>query len=437
MGLRPSSIQMMRSRFLLTMTVSDLAALAVAMAAGSLILFSTLPWQAVVNRTESLVPLLASMAVGALIMSLVTSSMSGPGVPRPTYGRLVMIVLGTFLIAATSSFLFRTPYSRSYVPTVLGIWLGLGALQRSIRRRRPWTERFVAITSEKGLVDELADSPHVEIVGIVDPSGEDELRPLEHGIGLLVDLRAPLSERVAQFVASCDLAGFEVRAFTSVYQEHLGRVPLVHLVEGWEISAPLNQSASWLPGKRLVDTTLAALTLPLWVVLAAGVGLFVKLSSPGPAIFRQRRIGKGGDPFVMYKFRTMRLDAEDMGPRFAVENDERLIRGGSFLRRSRLDEIPQMWNVLRGNMALVGPRAEQVPFVRQFRKRIPFYDLRHLVRPGITGWAQVNYRYADDAADTIEKLSYDLYYIQHMSPIVDLQILWKSIWTVLSGAGAR
>jgi exopolysaccharide biosynthesis polyprenyl glycosylphosphotransferase len=348
-----------------------------------------------------------------------------------------MIVLGTFLIAATASFLFRTPYSRSYVPTVLGIWLALGVLHRSIRRRRPWTERFVAISSEKALVDELADSANVEIVGVVDPADEDELQPLEPGIGLLVDLRAPLSERVAQFVASCDLAGFEVRAFTSVYQEHLGRVPLVHLAEGWEISAPLNQSALWFPGKRLVDTALGILTLPLWVPLGLAVGLFVKLSSPGPAIFRQRRIGRGGEPFVMYKFRTMRIDAEDHGPRFAVENDDRLIGGGSFLRRSRLDEIPQMLNVLRGDMALVGPRAEQVPFVRQFRKRIPFYDMRHLVRPGITGWAQVNYRYADDAADTIEKLSYDLYYIQHMSPIVDLQILWKSIWTVLSGAGAR
>jgi lipopolysaccharide/colanic/teichoic acid biosynthesis glycosyltransferase len=306
-----------------------------------------------------------------------------------------------------------------------------------VRRRRPWTERFVAISAEKALVDELADSPNVEIVGVVDPADEDELQPLEQGVGLMVDLRAPLSERVAQFVASCDLAGFEVRAFTSVYQEHLGRVPLVHLAEGWEISAPLNQSAPWLPGKRLVDTALAIVTVPLWIPLGLVVGLFVKFSSPGPAIFRQRRIGQGGEPFVMYKFRTMRMDAEDRGPRFAVENDERMIKGGSFLRRSRLDEIPQMLNVLVGDMALVGPRAEQVPFVRQFRKRIPFYDMRHLVRPGITGWAQVNYGYADDAADTIEKLSYDLYYIQHMSPIVDLQILWKSIWTVLSGAGAR
>jgi len=139
----------------------------------------------------------------------------------------------------------------------------------------------------------------------------------------------------------------------------------------------------------------------------------------------------------MYKFRTMAIDAEEAGPRFAAEDDSRLIRGGAFLRQARFDEIPQLYNVLRAEMSLVGPRAEQIPFVRQFRRRIPFYDLRHLVRPGITGWAQVNYGYADDAADTIEKLSYDLYYIQHMSPALDLQILWKSIWTVLTGTGAR
>jgi lipopolysaccharide/colanic/teichoic acid biosynthesis glycosyltransferase len=133
----------------------------------------------------------------------------------------------------------------------------------------------------------------------------------------------------------------------------------------------------------------------------------------------------------------MTADAEDDGPQFAAEHDERLVRGGAFLRKSRLDELPQLWNVLRGEMSLVGPRAEQVAFAAQFRRAIPFYSHRHLVRPGLTGWAQVNYRYADDTADTVEKLTYDLYYIKHMSPILDLQILWRSLWTVLSGAGAR
>jgi lipopolysaccharide/colanic/teichoic acid biosynthesis glycosyltransferase len=175
----------------------------------------------------------------------------------------------------------------------------------------------------------------------------------------------------------------------------------------------------------------------LWLALGLLVGVYVKLASPGPAIFRQERVGQGGDAFTIFKFRTMVPEAEKDGPRFATEDDQRLIRGGRMLRKSRLDEIPQLWNVLKGEMSLVGPRAEQVPFAETFRQMIPFYEHRHLVRPGITGWAQVNYRYADDQADTIEKLTYDLYYIKHMSPVMDISVLWKSVWTVLTGAGAR
>lgn len=429
----------MRTRFLVGITLTDLAALAVAMVIGSVVVFETpAVWDARIDLRFSLLPLLGVIAMGAVIMSLATASMSGHGVPRPTYGRFLMIATGTFLLTATTSFMVRTlPYSRLYVPVVLAVWTGLALAHRYVRRRRPWTERFVIVTSEKSLADELAESDHVEVLSIIDPQSRSEMEPVPGGAALVVDLRSTLSERVAQFVSSCDLAGIHVRALASVYQEHLQRIPLVHLNEGWEISASLHTTQPWLPGKRIVDMLLVLLTAPLWLMIGAGVWAFVRLTSSGPAIFRQRRIGWGGEPFTMYKFRTMRIDAEEAGPRFASRKDSRLIRGGSVLRKVRLDEIPQLYNVLLGDMSLVGPRAEQIPFVRQFRKRIPFYDMRHLVRPGITGWAQVNYGYADDAADTIEKLSYDLYYIQHMSPALDLQILWKSVWTVLSGAGAR
>jgi lipopolysaccharide/colanic/teichoic acid biosynthesis glycosyltransferase len=228
-----------------------------------------------------------------------------------------------------------------------------------------------------------------------------------------------------------------IRPFSSIYEEHTGRVPLIHLIEGWEISAPLLEVARWLPGKRFIDMLLTLLTAVIWLPVGLLVAGYVKLADPGFAIFRQQRVGLNGQVFTMLKFRTMDLDAEKDGARFAVERDPRLIRGGSFLRKSRLDEIPQLVNVLKGDMSLVGPRAEQVPFVAEFRKEIPFYDHRHMVRPGITGWAQVSYGYADDQVETVEKLTYDLYYIKHMSPVMDLRIFWKSIWTVLTGAGAR
>jgi lipopolysaccharide/colanic/teichoic acid biosynthesis glycosyltransferase len=293
------------------------------------------------------------------------------------------------------------------------------------------------ITREKQLADDLHLSDHADVLWVLEPDGESPGELPSRDLTLAVDLRSVLSESMAQYLSSCDVAGYSIRPFSSVYEEHAGRVPLVHLTEGWEISAPLLEVAHWLPGKRFFDSLLTLLTAPLWVPIGALVAVYVKIADPGLALFRQERVGLGGRIFTMYKFRTMDLDAERDGARFATERDPRLIRGGSFLRKSRLDEIPQLWNVLKGDMSLVGPRAEQVPFVSEFRRQIPFYDHRHMVRPGITGWAQVNYGYADDEADTIEKLTYDLYYIKHMSPVMDLRIFWKSIWTVLTGAGAR
>jgi lipopolysaccharide/colanic/teichoic acid biosynthesis glycosyltransferase len=293
------------------------------------------------------------------------------------------------------------------------------------------------ITREKQLADQLGDMDHAEVVWVLTPDFDGPMELPDRSTTIAVDLGAVLSERVAQYVSSCDIAGYNIRPFSSIYEEHTGRVPLVHLAEGWEISAPLLQVARWLPGKRGLDLVLTTLTSILWVPIGLMVAAYVKISDPGYSIFKQERVGLNGQVFTMYKFRTMYLDAEEEGPQFAIEDDPRLIEGGSFLRKSRLDEIPQLWNVLKGDMTLVGPRAEQVPFVERFRRVIPFYDHRHLVRPGITGWAQVNYGYADDQADTVEKLTYDLYYVKHMSPILDLRIFWKSVWTVLTGAGAR
>jgi exopolysaccharide biosynthesis polyprenyl glycosylphosphotransferase len=426
----------MRSRFLFWVGLTDLLALLVAAAVASLFVFGTLVPPSQVNNLP-VAPMVASLIGSMLVMSVITSRMSGPGVPRPTYGRMLAIFIGTGAITGLALTFSRSYFSRTFLLVTSAGWLVLATAHRALLRRRPWTERIGLITGEKQLADDLADSPHANVVWVVDPKFDGSLELPERDVTMAVDLRVVLSERVAQFVSSCDVAGYNVRAFSALYEEHTGRVPLVHLAEGWEISVPLLEVAAWLPGKRVIDTVLTFVTAPLWVPLSILIGLYLKIADGGPVMFRQRRIGIGGQPFTMYKFRTMTEDAEDGGPRFAVEGDERVIRGGHFLRRSRLDELPQLWNVLKGDMSLVGPRAEQVPFVRAFRRKIPFYEHRHLVRPGVTGWAQVNYGYADDQADTIEKLTYDLYYIKHMSPLMDVRVLWRSIWTVLSGAGAR
>jgi lipopolysaccharide/colanic/teichoic acid biosynthesis glycosyltransferase len=223
---------------------------------------------------------------------------------------------------------------------------------------------------------------------------------------------------------------------TSAYEDHTGRLPIVHLHEGWELTVPLSGRKLYVQVKRVVDTALVLVTLPFSLVLGSLIVLAIKVESRGPAIYRQERIGLEGKPFRLYKFRTMQV-AKDQSARFAERGDERLTRVGRVLRRVRIDELPQLWNVLRGDLSLVGPRPEQEPFVKVFSESIPFYMHRHLVRPGLTGWAQVNFGYADNEADTVEKLSFDLYYVKHLSVWLDLEILGRSVWTVASGFGAR
>ncbi|HUG08093.1 MAG TPA: sugar transferase [Acidimicrobiia bacterium] len=426
----------MRSRFLISVAMSDLIALALAMMAASYLVFDTLlPWEATTPGADP--RMLAFLVVSMVVLSFVTNQMSGPGVPRPTYGRMVAILLGTLLLTASLLLVTRSNYSLSFMPLTAAFWLIPATAHRIVRRQRPWTEKFGVITLEKQLADDLHAADHADVLWVLEPDRESPGELPAREVTLAVDLRAVLSESMAQYLSSADVAGYTIRPFSSIYEEHTGRVPLVHLSEGWEISAPLLEVAQWLPGKRIFDTLATLLTAPLWIPLGVLVSAYVKISDPGFSIFKQERVGLGGRVFTMYKFRTMHLDSESNGAQFATRRDPRLIRGGAFLRRARLDEIPQLWNVLKGDMSLVGPRAEQVPFVSEFRQQIPFYDHRHMVRPGITGWAQVNYGYADDEAETIEKLTYDLYYIKHMSPVMDLRIFWKSIWTVLTGAGAR
>jgi len=166
--------------------------------------------------------------------------------------------------------------------------------------------------------------------------------------------------------------------------------------------------------------------------------LAVRLDSKGPVFYTQTRVGKGGRLFKVVKFRTMRQDAESgTGAQWAANNDPRITRVGKFLRTSRLDEIPQMWCVLKGDMAFVGPRPERPEFIEMLQEEIPFYFVRHMVRPGVTGWAQIKYKYGSTVEDAREKLQYDLYYIKNASIGLDLVILFLTVKTVLLGRGAQ
>lgn len=189
--------------------------------------------------------------------------------------------------------------------------------------------------------------------------------------------------------------------------------------------------------RRIISMLVSAICLLILLPFIPLIALAAKLSSPGPILFRQNRVGLRGNCFVIYKFRTMGQDAEAGGAVWAKKNDPRVTRVGMFLRKTRLDEIPQLWNVLKGDMGFVGPRPERPEFVEWLTDQIPYYNLRHMIRPGLTGWAQVRYQYGASIEETKQKLEYDLYYVKHMTVGLDLLIMFETVKTILLRRGSR
>jgi sugar transferase (PEP-CTERM system associated) len=225
----------------------------------------------------------------------------------------------------------------------------------------------------------------------------------------------------------------------SVYEEYMGKIAVANLRPSWLIfSAGFRKTRALLAIKRAVDFVVAAIVLVLAAPLMLVIAAVVKAGPRGPVLYHQERVGLNGRVFTVHKFRTMGLDAEaETGPVWSRPNDGRVTVVGSFLRRSRLDELPQLWNVLKGEMSLVGPRPERPQFVAYLTKQIPYYGQRHVLKPGLTGWAQVRYTYAASVEDAIEKLQYDLYYIKNLSFGLDLVIVLETIKTVLLRRGGR
>jgi len=233
--------------------------------------------------------------------------------------------------------------------------------------------------------------------------------------------------------------GVQVQDGNDVYESITGKVPIESIRLSWLLFSPGNYASRFfLLYKRFASAMSSIIGLLLSLPLLPFVVLALKLSSPGKVLYRQSRVGRDGEIFHCYKFRTMRSDAEaDTGPTWAKDDDPRITPVGKFLRQTRIDEIPQLFNVLRGDMSLVGPRPERPEFVAELKEKIPYYNLRHSVRPGITGWAQILYKYGNSVEDSKEKLRYDLYYIKNASVGLDLLIFLNTIKIVLLGRGAK
>ena len=296
----------------------------------------------------------------------------------------------------------------------------------------------------------------VKVVGFVDREPSQVSSPIESRqiIGTYENLREVVEQfhvrtivvcvedrrsvLPVQALLDCKTIGIEVVDGHQMYEEESGRLSIDQLRPSALIfSTGFKRRVLAMGFKRVVDVVVSAIGLALLTPLCILIGLLIKIDSPGPVFYRQLRVGLRGQPYMIFKFRSMYRDAEKNGPRWAEKHDTRVSRVGRILRKSRMDELPQLYNVLRGEMSLVGPRPERPVFVDELRRKIPYYDIRHTVRPGVTGWAQTQFRYGSSAEDTHTKLQYDLYYVKNMTFALDSRILTETIRVVLLGEGAR
>ena len=351
------------------------------------------------------------------------------------------------------------------IAAVLVVTLVFGwriAFEWTTRRVGP-VERLLLVGTSDGavrLARELYDRRRdlgVEIVGFIDPDPARIGAPVINPgvIGTVEDIPAIVRARaVDQVVVSLadargklpmdkllemKIDGVRFAHLATIYEKYTGKIAVENLRPSWLIfSDGFRKGRVHDLVKRALDIAFAATGLLLALPIMLLVAIAVRLSSRGPAMYHQERVGQYGRVFVLHKFRSMRVDAEkDTGAVWARSNDDRVTRVGGFLRRARLDELPQLWNVLRGDMSLVGPRPERPEFVSSLTRQIPYYGQRHSVRPGITGWAQVRYAYGATVEDALEKLQHDLFYIKNRTLSLDLFIVAKTVKTVLMRKGGQ
>ncbi|MFT4300616.1 MAG: TIGR03013 family PEP-CTERM/XrtA system glycosyltransferase [Desulfovibrio sp.] len=251
---------------------------------------------------------------------------------------------------------------------------------------------------------------------------------------------APIDDDIAHELLEAKLRGTMVVDIRSFYEHVVQRLPLSQLTDEWLLQAEgfsLNTRGSLRRLKRALDMLISLLLLIPATPIMLLTALIVRLESPGPVIYKQDRVGLFENEFTVYKFRSMRADAEKDGAVWASAGDARVTRFGRFIRKVRIDELPQIWNILKGDMSFIGPRPERMAFVQKLKETIPYYSLRHTIKPGLTGWAQVCYPYGASEEDARRKLEYDLYYIKNMSLLLDINIVFKTIGVVLFPKGAR
>jgi lipopolysaccharide/colanic/teichoic acid biosynthesis glycosyltransferase/glycosyltransferase involved in cell wall biosynthesis len=350
---------------------------------------------------------------------------------------------GVLWVSTTAPFVFtplgfallQQPYSRAavvwaYAATTLWLWWGYRRHVKHRALRLVHIDATVPAQLAACLNPNTLDPQAVQLIAW-NPKSDT---PLPACDGVVLDRHVRSSDERTRLLGELKMQHLRLYSVEAVAELTSGRKMLPTANDTlWEI----DNDPSYDRAKRLLDVTAVVLLAPLWLPLAAGVAMAVRFDSKGPALYSQPRVGRDGEVFTLWKFRSMVHGLQAPGVHFAQAEDPRITRVGRVLRRTRLDELPQLFNVLMGHMSLIGPRPEQTAFVRDFAATIPSYPYRHLVRPGLTGWAQVQQGYADSADTTRIKLSYDLYYVAHYSLALDLLIAAKTVKTVCTGFGAR
>jgi len=378
---------------------------------------------------------LAAAAGGAVAYLIVYFLQEGSLARRGILYFLVSTVAFTLVWRAVYIRVFTSP---TFLRRVLVIGAGVGgrALVSIYQGANP--KPFLLL----GFIDDDVQKKWQAIEGVqVLGSGPDLARVITEtgATDLIVAIQGPLNSATFQSLLEAQEHGLVVTRLPVAYEELLGRVPIQHLEADWILRSfvdELHVSGAYLVAKRLVDLGGALLGLGVLLLILPWVALATIVDSGRPVFFRQKRVGKGGHDFELAKLRTMRQDAEKNGIAvWAHDGDPRTTPVGRILRKAHLDEFPQFWSVLRGDMSLVGPRPERPELVSNLEKRIPFYRARLLVKPGITGWAQVNYGKGASLEGSAEKLEYDLYYIKHRSLGLDIRIMLRTLGSVIGLKG--
>ncbi len=364
-----------------------------------------------------IVPALTAAGVAALVMtgSATIVGLSWPLTTAVACGALAAVTLIAAGVLRDVEIRVRLALRRVY-------FVGADAARKDLKHelRRRSDARFVGAEQADGQLD-----PTRLIQAVRD----------SQATVLVIDYDAMRLPVVVEAASELNLAGMHVRELVSYYEAEFKKVPLDELSPTWFLFdiAPIHHRALSNAVRRAVETLIAAALLLASTPLLVGVMIAIRLTSSGPALYRQRRVGKGGTHFTLLKLRTMTLAEETAS--WAPSQTHRVTPVGHFLRRFRLDELPQLWNVIRADLALIGPRPEQVAIAARLEREVPYYSARQCIRPGLTGWAQVNLGYAGSIEGTVAKLQHDLYYIKHASPRLDALILWKTLKTVVSARG--